>query len=258
MKIVEHPVLIPTSEGPVGGIVSEPQAESRARMLLLPGYGRPARSGTNSFWTRTARALAELGVLVLRYDYSREGETLPIGEGGSGLAWKRDLDLALLREVEAWFSARAGDLPLLCAGACAGTRMSIEIAAERVEVTAGVFLVAFDVRPVIDEGAEGPGVGDPDSIDPLVVERLQTILEHAPAWVLVGEHDIADIPALMRLLGPTRHSLELVTLPGITLHFLDQPDIQSQAGGSLIERVARALEEPPLLSRSRPLADATS
>jgi len=75
--VTDHAVLIPTSEGPVGGIVSEPRGEPRAGLVLLPGYGRPARSGINSFWSRIARDLAARGAAVLRVDYSREGETLP-------------------------------------------------------------------------------------------------------------------------------------------------------------------------------------
>ena len=242
--MTDRAVLIPTSEGPVGGVVSEPPGEARAKLLLLQGYGRPARSGTNSFWTQMSRALAKLGVVVLRVDYSREGESFSTDDGGRGLAWKKDFDLRLLQQVAPWFSERAGDVPLLLAGACAGTRFSIELAAREQGALGGVFLVALDLRTVVDEGTDGPGLGDPDAIDPQVVERLRAILDSAPCWVLVGEHDIADIPELIRLLGPTRHRLEHEVVPDAVLHFLDQPEIQEQARSRLIDRVERALADP--------------
>jgi dienelactone hydrolase len=241
--VIDRPVLIPTSEGPIGGIVSEPPSEARAKLILLQGYGRPARSGTNSFWTHTARDLAGLGAIVLRIDYSREGETLPLGEGGVGLAWKSSFDLSLLRQVVPWFSERAGEVPLLLAGACAGTRLSVGFAAANPGAVAGVFSIALDLRPVIDEGAHGPGIGSADEIDPLVVEQMEAILERAPSWVLVGDRDVADIPRLKRLLGPTRYELELEVVPDAVLHFLDQPDIQEQARRRLVTRVAWALAE---------------
>jgi hypothetical protein len=69
--MTDHPLLIPTSEGPVGAIVSEPAGERRAGLALFPGYGRPARSGFNSFRTRLARELAQHGLEVMRADYSQ-------------------------------------------------------------------------------------------------------------------------------------------------------------------------------------------
>ncbi|HEU5142037.1 MAG TPA: hypothetical protein VFU04_02655, partial [Solirubrobacterales bacterium] len=97
--MTDRPLLIPTSEGPVGGIVSEATGEPRAALLFLPGHGPPARSGVNSFWTRTARSLTELGVTSLRIDYSRQGETLPLGEEVRGQVPRRDLELELLSQI---------------------------------------------------------------------------------------------------------------------------------------------------------------
>lgn len=248
--MTDHPVLIPTSEGPVGGVVSEPEGALRAGLLLLPGYGRPARSGVNSFWTRTARDLAERGVAVLRIDYSREGETLPMGEDVSGQANKRQLDGRLLDEVLPWFRGRLDGIEMLLAGVCSGARGAIELAGrDHPDAVAGTFLIVPHLRVL--EGAERPSapsegteeLDDPDAVDPLVVDCFRTILSRAPSWILVGEHDTPDVALLERLLGPTTHELEVETVPDVALHFLDQPILQEDAGRRLVARVMQALLE---------------
>lgn len=236
----DHAVLIPTSEGPVGGVVSEPDGEGRAALIALPGHGRPARSGVNGFWARLARSLAERGVVVLRIDFSREGETLPIGEGGSGQVWKRDLDLRLLAEVTPWFHGRTGGLPLDLTGVCAGSRLAIELAGREPEAISGTFHVVPHLRALVQPG-DGSRPDDVDPVDPHVVECFRAILDRRPSWILVGEDDSQDVPRLQRLLGPTRHQLEVESVPGMALHFLDQPPIQEQVRRRLVARVAAAL-----------------
>ena len=242
MSVADHPVLIPTSEGPVGGIVSAPDGAPRARMVLIPGYGRPARSGVNGFWTRLARSLAELGIVVLRADLSREGETLPIGEGISGLPRRRDCDFMLFEQILPWFAERAEVTPLLFAGACGGSRFSIEFAGREPEAVGGIFLIAPDMRYIPESDAEDALQEEPE-FDPLAMERLRATLGHAPVWVLTGERDFVDAPALKRKLGHTAHELEFELLPAVAFHFLDQPDIQQRATNGLIARCARLLAE---------------
>jgi dienelactone hydrolase len=241
MSFDDHPVLIPTPEGPVGGVVTQPRGEVRARMVLYSGYGRPARSGTNSFWTRLARSLAGLGIVVLRTDWVREGETLPVGEGEKGFLARRDLDLRLQDDhVLPWFFERAGALPTFFAGACGGARFSIELAGRNPTRVGGVFLIAPDPR---DFDAELAGE-DPNPIDWLVVRRLRAILERTSAWIVQGDGDFADISLLKTRLGPpAAERLEVELVPDVALHFLDQPDIQEQAASRLRSRVIRALEQ---------------
>jgi dienelactone hydrolase len=234
--LTDHPLLIPTMEGAVGGIVSEPEGPSRAALVLLAGYGRPARSGVNAFWTRTARRLAEIGMVVLRIDYSREGETLPIGEGGGGQTWKRDLDLRLLTQVVPWFSKRAGDLPLLLAGSCSGARLAIEYAGRDPDTVAGTFLVVPYLRALAQPGTESLEGSDDelDAVDPIVVDCMRATLEHAPSWILVGEHDDPDVTTLEHQLSPQSHSLEIEIVPGMALHLLDQPQLQDEVTAHLL------------------------
>lgn len=250
--MTDHPVFIPTAEGPVGGIVSEPPGEPRAGLLLLSPYGSPARSGVNSFWARLARGLAKRGLVVLRADLSREGETLPIGEGVSGQVAKNELDLRIFGQVLLWFRGRLEGIDLLLAGSCSGARGAIELAGRNPDAVARTFLIVPHLR--VHEGAEctylqGMAEGevdDPRAVDPLLVERFRTILAHAPSWILVGEHDKEDIPLLERAIGPTAYELEVEVVPDVALHLLDRPTLQEETRRQLVAKLAQALGERQL------------
>lgn len=268
----DHPVLIPTSMGPVGGVVSEPDGERRGAMVLLQGAGRPARSGVNSFWTRTARDLAGRGIVVLRFDYAAEGESTEVGEGehaalktalASGPRGRAELDLHLLSEIVPWFRAELDGTDPFLAGSCQGARMAIEFAAKAGGPIPPTFLIAPYLRkPDVTAKKTAPRSGwlrrsrprKPDPIDPLVVSCLEATLEHASSWILVGERDEPDISLLLDRLGPAAISLELETAPGAALHFLDQPDIQQEAHRWLMSRVERACSGMPgrAIRHSRP------
>jgi dienelactone hydrolase len=245
--VIEHPLLIPTDEGPVGGIASEPDRPGGPAVVLLQGYGRPARSGVNSFWARTARAIAaELGATVLRVDYSREGETLPLGEGGGGQVWKRDLDLRLLRQALPWFRDRVrGEPPLHLVGVCSGARLAVEYAAGAPQATAGLLLLAPHLRALVqptdggrDRSAPEP---EPDPVDAELAGEVTAVLEHVPVWVLNGEHDTPDVGRLARLVGTARNGLEHEIVPGKAIHMLDHPDVQEEAGRRLRARLAAGI-----------------
>jgi len=245
--VTDHAVLIPTSEGPVGGIVSQPDGTDRAGMILLSGYGRPARSGINSLWARLARRLAAMGVVVLRVDYSREGETLPIGEGVSGQAATTDLDLLLLDQALRWFHGRLNGLDVFFAGACAGGRIAIELAGANPGVAAGTFAIVPSLRPPVGSGhargdSKASAPDDPDAIDPQAIERLRAVEDRGPTWILTGELDDFVTDLLPPLLA-TEVDLEVESVPGLAIHFLDQPVLQEQVERRVTNRVARVLME---------------
>jgi hypothetical protein len=236
--MTDHPLLIPTSEGPVGGVVSEPpDGEHRAALILLSGHGSPARAGINSFWARTARSFAELGIVVLRIDYSREGETLPIGEGVRGQIARRELELRLLDQIVPWFHERVPGVPRYLVGSCSGARLSIDLLGRFPDSFAGAFLSVPYLQTLFESG------GEPDSVDPLVVECLKGSLDRTLVWILVGENDLCDIPRLIDLLGPDS-GLEVEVAPRMALHFADQPDIQEELHSRLTARISSALTTP--------------
>jgi dienelactone hydrolase len=183
----------------------------------------------NAFWARTARELAELGTVVLRFDYSREGETLPIGEGRSvGPVGKRDLDLSLLVQAVAWFRRRADSGELLFAGACAGARLAIEFAGLHPGNVAGTFLVAPHLKPLPKANAanaDGVTTAGPD-VDLALAEGFRKSLTSSPSRILVGEHDMLDAAGLRRSLGPQAQALTVECLAGVALHLLDRPHVQ--------------------------------
>jgi dienelactone hydrolase len=237
--MTDFPLLIPTTEGPVGAIVSEPEGAPRGAVVLLPGWGRPARSGINSFWTRLARDLASDGLLVLRFDWSREGETLPIGEGGSGGRWKRELDLHLLTQVLAWFRERAGDLPLQLVGVCSGARAAIEIAGREPEDIAGLLLIAPHLQPIVEVG-EDAAEQDATPIAPEVIACFRRISGHCGTWILTGEHDGTEISALHRSLDPAT-APEAEVVPDTSIHFLDQPEVQKLVAARLKSQLVQTV-----------------
>ncbi len=240
--MTDHAVLIPTASGPVGGIVSAPTGDTRAGMLLLAGYGRPARSGTNAFWTRAARALADRGVTALRVDLSSEGETLSVGQEECALPLRLRLDLQLLQEVTSWFSERLPGLPQFVGGVCGGGRQSIELAASEPGVFSGIFTIVPELSGVArPEGVGGELPGDLHDLDPWALESLRANLARTPHWILVGEHDDGYCADLPELLEPAPHPLEVEIVPDLALHFLDHPDIHEQAQQRLTARVDRAL-----------------
>ena len=237
--MTDHPVLIPTSEGAVGGIVSEPDGEPRAALMLLPGVGRPARSGINSFWARLARSLAAQGLVVLRYDCSREGETLPIGEGGSGQVWRRDLERRLLSEVSRWFHERTGH-ELLLVGACSGAFLAIELAGCWTEGVAGIFLIVPHLKPP----AEPDTPLDSEAIEPELLRGFRQMAKRGPSWILIGEDDfhLRDVPPLRRQLGAVA-GLEVEVVPGIALHMLDHANVQAEVRERLTARIAAVVAD---------------
>lgn len=255
--MTDYPVLIPTAEGAIGGIVSEPERGISAALVLLAGYGRPARSGVNSVWTRLARRLADHGVIVLRVDYAGEGETQPVHGTWSDQDGKRALDLRLTRQVLLWFRPRIFGAPLFLAGLCSGARGAIELVANDPGPFAGAFLVAPHMTVPAGAQRQCPHDGVPlhraadaeelGFVDPQLVDELRLLLSRTPAWLLIGENDTtADVARLREVLGSTDHQLEIEVVEGMAIHLVDQPHIQRQVESRLFSQVKGAVIAPSL------------
>ena len=258
--MTDHALLVPTSRGPVGAVVSEPDGVRRAALALLQGGGRGGRAGVNAVWTGVARRLSELGLVVLRVDYSLEGDSHLIGpERGRDRApgWKGELDLELLREVIPWFRARAGGLDLFLAGSCYGGRLAMRLAAEEPALAGSLLIVPYlrspegrsgwraRLRRVRSGGAPGPSdVG----LDPKMVEVARRLLARAPGWALVGEKDAADVESLKRVLGSDGASLEIETVPDVALYPVHYPQVQDEVSRRLVQRLERALTSSEALA----------
>ena len=257
--MTEHPILIPTSKGPVGGVVGEPESEPRAAVVLFQGGGPAARCGVNAIWTRIGRRLVAAGALVLRFDFGREGDSTMAGLGQPrGPAWRSAMDLPITREVSAWFRERA-DMGLLVAGSCYGARLALEVAAEDDGIE-GVFLATpylAGVRrrratPQADaatraalEELPNPPQNQNDSLGAVAIDSSLAILSRGrPLWMLIGEKDPSHALELReRLAGAEGGELELEVAPGIALHPGADPTAQSEIADRIVARVQAALRE---------------
>jgi dienelactone hydrolase len=263
-QVSDHPVIIPTSRGGVSAIVSRPVARQRGAFALLQGAGPPCRAGINAVWTRAARELAALGLAVIRFDFACEGDSTPIGQDVPRIrAWRRSIDLSIMREITPWFLERCGEEALSVAGSCHGARVALEFAATE-SVTNGAFLLVpymrdrephmrtlpeDEVPPLLDEleWATGPTLNSEGEI----THGLRAALSRGPVWVLVGEDEAEEVRPFQRFLMDAERPLELEVLPGMAeLHPVGTLSQQETALRRLVDRVRRSLAEREEMSRS--------
>lgn len=258
-----HPVLIPTSWGPVGAVVTEPDGERRAALMFLQGGAAGGRAGINAVWARLARELSAVGVVVLRADYSRKGDSHMIGGGGSAetrpvSGSKAEQDLRMMDEVIGWLAQRTGPLALHVGGACYGGRLAIHLAAER-EDLGGLLLIApflrspevrgqwsrfrAGARPWARRSANG---GASVQIDPAAVAAVERTLARARVWALVGEEDAEDSVLLNDRLSE-RFPLELDVVAGVALYPFHDPYVQAELLTRVVGRMRRTIARTPAL-----------
>ncbi|HJP66944.1 MAG TPA: hypothetical protein VKA30_11655 [Actinomycetota bacterium] len=232
----DHPVLIPTSIGPIGGMVSEPDGERRAAAILSAGVGGE-RFGVNQLWTSLARDLASEGLVTLRPDY-------PGGKGDSLMAAK-DARPAPFMEVVSWFRQRTPGLDLLLLGSCYGARLAVSVGVQEQDVLGVAFITPTFVRWKRrgDRGEQESlvsrakrkikkkvGQVAPLPLDPRFGEAVTVALERMPVWAIVGERDHrcrTDVFKLREMLPETsRDGLVIEEVPGFILH--TQPSLEGQ------------------------------
>jgi hypothetical protein len=273
--MADHPVLIPTSQGPVGGIVSEPGGLRLGALVLLQGGGRAGRFGFNSEWARLARRLAALGIVVLRFDYWKESDSSMVSDelyrDGRGPSGRADRDLALAREVVPWFAQRVEGLELLLAGSCYGGRMAIELSADLPRIAATLLVVPYLRDPEqrllwrerlerVKRGETGEGAEESVNsglLDPVAVDAYRGSLAQAPSWLYMGAHDPGEVHALERMIGGPGSGLEVQIVPDVALYPGNDPDIQELVSDLIAGRVAKLLgvaPDQPLSPLSSPLA----
>jgi dienelactone hydrolase len=251
----EHAVLVPTSVGPAGGIVSEPDGEQRGALVILQGLGSPARAGVNAIWTRVARDFVALGLVVLRFDFACEGDSTLAGtDVERDIGWRRSTDLAMLRDVAPWFLERAGERELLIVGSCHGGRVALEFAASD-PVARGLFLVTPYLWHREPHLGRVPGEDEPPDLRPVwangptldsdedLVEGFRASLARGPVWIVAGDGEVEQALPFARRLEESGPSFELESAPGMPLHPVGHPHQQVEVRRRLRERVTRALAE---------------
>ena len=252
--MTDRVLLVPTSLGPVAAIVSEPAGPPRGTLILMQGDGPPGRSGVNSVWTRFARELAELGLLVLRFEYADEGDgTMIRGDILPEPGHKKEVDLVILREVAAWLRERAGVEDLLLAGDCHGGRLAIDLGGEDPHVVGAFVSVPYVRRDWVELNVRRTSVGrlrrilrriDPFDFHQDVLAALPVMLAKGPVWILTGDQDGDEALQLQRLCrsrgGPR---IEVDVVAGMAVHPASSPEAQHEVTRRMLRRIARHLDE---------------
>jgi dienelactone hydrolase len=271
--MTDHAAILSTAAGPVGAIVSEPDGPPRAALVLLQGGGPPCRAGVNAGWARLARDFAERGVAVLRFDFACEGDSTVAGqEVEREVGWRRNTDLAILRELAPWFRDRVGVDELLLAGSCHGGRIALDFASEDRHVVASFLIVPYlwnvppNLRPdkqmmkqkslpraseLYDRGSsdvqdqraaagEVEAVLDKSPLEESFVESCRGALESGPVWILIGEGDSQKPVELKQRLGAEGEGLEVEVVPEMIVHPVTHPEVQELVAKRLTERVVGA------------------
>jgi hypothetical protein len=252
----EHALLIPTSVGPVGGIVHEPEGPRVGAIVLLQGLGPAARAGVNALYTRIARDLARLGLVVLRFDFACEGDsTLAGAEVEEDIGWRRSTDLAILRELVPWFLDCIDESEVMLAGSCHGGRVALEFAAFDPAVR-GLFLVVPYLWLREPHLGRDPSDDEPPGLQPVwangptlnsdedILAGFRAALAQGLVWVLIGEGEEEHLlPFARRLESDGGPVFELEAVRGLPLHPVGSPQQQEEVMRHLPKRVAHALAE---------------
>jgi dienelactone hydrolase len=266
--------MVPTSMGPVGAIVSEPEGRPRGCLILLQGGGPPCRAGVNACWTRLAREFAGRGIAVLRFDFAAEGDSTMAGEDvAREVGWRRNTDLAIMHELAAWFRDSVDMTDLLVAGSCHGGRIAMDFAAEDPDVK-GTFLVvpylwnlppnlrpdkqanklkslpraeelyehgSSDVQDQRKTVGEVEAVTDRSPLEQSLVASCRDALKRGPVWILIGEGDSQKPVEIRERLGDDAEGLEVEVVRDTIIHPVTHPETQELVSSRLMERVSAAL-----------------
>jgi alpha/beta superfamily hydrolase len=132
----ELPVFVPYEDDHLAAVITVPDGDPAALVLLLTGTGAP-RSHRFQLWTRAARALADQGLASVRMDYRGVGDStgrmpqLVLGDR------RRDQAMAVAR----FAMAAVGIDRFGIASNCSGAVIGLEIAAEMPECTAAILIL---------------------------------------------------------------------------------------------------------------------
>lgn len=125
--------------GSLIGVVTSPASSGRLPAAILLNAGIVHRVGPNRLHVRMARALAERGATVLRFDHSGIGDSAPRADA---LPFGKS-SVAEVREAMDWLSARKGCTRFVLIGLCSGTLTAFRTACEDNRVVGAVLLNAL-------------------------------------------------------------------------------------------------------------------
>ncbi len=248
----DHPVLVPTRDGTVGAIVTEPEAHRRAAAIILEGIGG-RRYGVNGMWSRAAWALSDLGLVVLRMDYPGSGDSAGVRSG-------RGTEEVVLETVR-WFRDRTSMLDLLLVGACYGASLAGRAAREESRLSR-LILVTPHLRKipsgtVVARGRRlmgralrrRPRLG----LDRRVCGSIAAAASKARTVAIAGELDgsLGDMIRLREMIARSGSELSIDLVPGTDLHGHRTLRAQRETVSRIVAEAARGLEEAGVSKVSR-------
>ena len=264
----EVALVLATSVGPIAAVLTLPDAEADAVMLIVPGIvrgGGGTRAGVNQVHVRIARAAANHRVATLRADYA-----------GMGESWDADPHRrsAAVRDLARWACERTGDVPLLLVANCFGLSPALSVCRER--PVAGVAML---LPPVLPARALRPALAPRPSIRERFlttldgvrsvprrigyrvrygpashlwrweqaeylrpVEDLCELVSCTPTWMLMGSRDTCSEPVqslLPRLRG--HGHVDVTVIAGLGLHAQSNLETQDAICDNVADWVARSV-----------------
>jgi dienelactone hydrolase len=242
--LIDHPLLLPTSAGPIGAVLTEPDRSPRAAALLLEGVGG-RRFGVNQMWTKAARAMASLDVMTMRVDYPGRGESWLVTSSPRRQE-------AILREVARWFRDRTAGADLILIGVCSGARLALCLTAEDPGIS-GLGLLVPHLRALpgsrLGAGARRIRSRFRQSPSTLMDRRSERAWRAASTrlrpWVLIGERDLGvdGLSTLAEVTARRGAALELEVVPAIALHRHRSIEAQEETVARLTRWAGRLVTE---------------
>lgn len=152
--MIEYPLFIPFEGDHLAAVVTVPDGNPRALVLLLQGAGGAPHSHRYRLWTRTARALASRGFAAIRMDYR--------GIGDSTGSYRFAMEEPPVEEAVAMAAKGlhwVGVDRMGVVGNCIGARTAVGLAAQMEACVSVVCLLPMALGPVLRDRTPRAGGG---------------------------------------------------------------------------------------------------
>ncbi|HEX9711925.1 MAG TPA: alpha/beta fold hydrolase [Actinomycetota bacterium] len=236
--MTEYPVWVPSGDHQCAAVITVPDGDARALVVLVPGGGGAPRSHRFALWTRLARALTGKGFATVRLEWEGIGDST-----GDPTFSFRTPNVGDLMAVTTFASEVLGVERIGLAGNCFGAR-TILYSFDRLPSASSVAILL--VKPLARVGTAGrgalamrrlvrlvPGLRRPARLlywrvkgrgrgGPLA-EKLRAVAARANVLLLESDSGVAgSLPRLIQALRGAGGAplIEMRSLPGDSLQDL--------------------------------------
>jgi len=268
----DYPVFIPSGDKRLGAVLTVPDDDPRAVVLLLTGYGGMLRSQRFALWTKAARLLAGHGIASLRLEWPGVGDST-----GEVLADFDQLPIAEALAAAQFAMAAAGTTRLGLAGNCAGARTSLYAVRQLPTCESMVLFFLKPLAQSIDpKSMTGRAFGIGQRLPRFLRAPLRAVYfarqkdrrggEIEDALMSVGANvDLllmesksilaGSVPRVATQMKSSDRVFELRQLDGTSMVAFEEPTDQRYALDSVVDWFARSFADPGAeqLERSEPL-----